>query len=605
MPPVEPPHHHKTPQPPKLCTKDNPPTPTQVPVSQIGGRLTPQQTTGVGRSDNTRSQWVGQLLVHQGRGQHEFILPEIVVKFTKSTDEPETRSRTESPIMAANPTSESELQLYRVLQRANLLQYFDTFISQGKLCGDDVQQLCEAGEEEFLEIMALVGMASKPLHVRRLQKALQEWVTNPTVFHQPLNPHTTPPPIAPGSILASVQRPYLKMEPASLSTNPPGPLHLTAANINSWPSRHKMLDTHVPTVTRTSSPSSVICTDSILGDNLLNTNCSVITNGSQQMICSADSPHSGTNSYMADDSLIAGGPQSALTEGQLKAIEKAAEELAKTLPQYQPKPLNMKKFINKEIEVVMNLPEDHPERTDLLRKYAAIYGRFDSHRKNEKTLSLHEISVNEAAAQLCRYQVSLLTRRNDLFPLARQVVRDSGYQYSKGHSRGQPIEIRCTKNDRQEDNGMITNIKTEPVSIEQEQHLREVRMSAINDELSEITIQQQNLKDMLHDEESEPTDQQHLDMLKSQLEALTARQLRLLSEQNSIPFPSEIHDVLLADEGGMCDAQPSLSESLQVAVQFQNLKSDKRKTRSGRTIVKQEPEDEFVQIQNKTNSYGS
>ena len=48
--------------------------------------------------------------------------------------------------------------------------------------GDDVQQLCEAGEEEFLEIMALVGMASKPLHVRRLQKALQEWVANPSKY---------------------------------------------------------------------------------------------------------------------------------------------------------------------------------------------------------------------------------------------------------------------------------------------------------------------------------------------------------------------------------------------------------------------------------------
>ena len=45
--------------------------------------------------------------------------------------------------------------------------------------GDDVQQLCEAGEEEFLEIMMLVDMATKPLHVRRLQKALQEWVQNP------------------------------------------------------------------------------------------------------------------------------------------------------------------------------------------------------------------------------------------------------------------------------------------------------------------------------------------------------------------------------------------------------------------------------------------
>ena len=48
--------------------------------------------------------------------------------------------------------------------------------------GDDVQQLCEAGEEEFLEIMALVGMACKPLHVRRLQKSLQEWVTRPALF---------------------------------------------------------------------------------------------------------------------------------------------------------------------------------------------------------------------------------------------------------------------------------------------------------------------------------------------------------------------------------------------------------------------------------------
>lgn len=57
-----------------------------------------------------------------------------------------------------------------------------------------MQQLCEAGEEEFLEIMALVGMASKPLHVRRLQKALQEWVQNPGEFPVlSLDPHTLSP----------------------------------------------------------------------------------------------------------------------------------------------------------------------------------------------------------------------------------------------------------------------------------------------------------------------------------------------------------------------------------------------------------------------------
>ena len=54
-------------------------------------------------------------------------------------------------------------------------------------------------------------------------------------------------------------------------------------------------------------------------------------------------------------------------------------------------------------------------------------------------LNLHftilQVSVNEAAAQICKHVPALLTRRDELFPLARQVVRDSGYQYSKGHSR--------------------------------------------------------------------------------------------------------------------------------------------------------------------------
>lgn len=50
-----------------------------------------------------------------------------------------------------------------------------------------MQQLCDAGEDEFLEIMALVGMATKPLHVRRFQKALAEWVSNPSAFQVPLS----------------------------------------------------------------------------------------------------------------------------------------------------------------------------------------------------------------------------------------------------------------------------------------------------------------------------------------------------------------------------------------------------------------------------------
>jgi len=82
------------------------------------------------------------------------------------------------------PTTISELQLYKLLQQANLLSYYDIFIHYG---GDDLQQLCEAEEEEFLEIMSLVGMAKKPLHVRRLQKALQDWAISTQSFHDHLN----------------------------------------------------------------------------------------------------------------------------------------------------------------------------------------------------------------------------------------------------------------------------------------------------------------------------------------------------------------------------------------------------------------------------------
>jgi hypothetical protein len=118
----------------------------------------------------------------------------------------------------------------------------------------------------------------------------------------------------------------------------------------------------------------------------------------------------------------------------------------------------------------MAMPNEDPQKIKEIRRFSAIYGRFDAKRKPEKPLTLHEVcsscisfcniipmfyiflhvfcqhsiffcktqvSVNEAAAQLCLLMPSLLNRRDELFPLARQVVRNSGYQYSKGHSRSQ------------------------------------------------------------------------------------------------------------------------------------------------------------------------
>lgn len=126
-----------------------------------------------------------------------------------------------------------------------------------------------------------------------------------------------------------------------------------------------------------------------------------------------------------------------LVESQIQRIADTAAALVKSLPvaELEPKQPNAKKKICKELENVMSMPDDDSKKMEEIRKFSAIYGRFDAKRKPEKPLTLHEVSVNEAAAQICRLVPAMLTRRDELFPLARQVVRDSGYQYSKGHSR--------------------------------------------------------------------------------------------------------------------------------------------------------------------------
>lgn len=78
----------------------------------------------------------------------------------------------------------------------------------------------------------------------------------------------------------------------------------------------------------------------------------------------------------------------------MQKLSAAAEKLSKHLPQLEPKPQNTKKKMCKELELVMMMPESDPRRMEEIRKYAAIYGRFDCKRKPEKPLTLHEVSSN-------------------------------------------------------------------------------------------------------------------------------------------------------------------------------------------------------------------
>ncbi|XP_062302927.1 NGFI-A-binding protein 1a [Osmerus eperlanus] len=382
---------------------------------------------------------------------------------------------------AALPRTLGELQLYRILQRANLLYYYEAFIQQG---GDDVQQLCEAGEEEFLEIMALVGMASKPLHVRRLQKALRDWVTNPALFNQPL------------TSLPVCSIPVYKLPEGS-------PTLLNAQDRGSASAK-------VPKIMAAtcSDPGKLeVARDKAAAGSPLQSSSearlwSGHSNDSEQSLSPSDlgSPSSPREGLEALDA--------AAVQSVLECVERMAPGLPKTDPAEVKEQLKTNKKLAKMISHIFDMSDDEPRREEEIRKYSAIYGRFDSKRRDGKHLTLHELTVNEAAAQLCMRDVALLTRRDELFGLARQISREVTYKYTYRTSKSRYGE---------RDEPSPKRIKTEENFFD------------IQEALQAIHMRQEMLREQLACAKSKGEEVVGRN-LQMQLERLLARQMEILHD---------------------------------------------------------------------------
>lgn len=342
---------------------------------------------------------------------------------------PQPRLKASASTMAL-PRTLGELQLYRVLQRANLLSYYETFIQQG---GDDVQQLCEAGEEEFLEIMALVGMATKPLHVRRLQKALREWATNPGLFSQPVpavpvssiplfkisetagtrkgsmsNGHGSPGEKAGSARSFSPKSPLELGE--KLSPLPGGP---GAGDPRIWPGQ--------------STPES-----------------DVGAGGEEEAGSPPFSPPAsggvpeGTGAVGMAAGGTGGGPDR-LEPEMVRMVVESVERIFRSFPRGDAGEvtslLKLNKKLARSVGHIFEMDDNDSQKEEEIRKYSIIYGRLDSKRREGKQLSLHELTINEAAAQFCMRDNTLLLRRVELFSLSRQVARESTYLSSLKGSR--------------------------------------------------------------------------------------------------------------------------------------------------------------------------
>lgn len=303
------------------------------------------------------------------------------------------------------PRTLGELQLYRVLQRANLLAYYETFIQQG---GDDVQQLCEAAEEEFLEIMALVGMATKPLHVRRLQKALRDWAANPALFSQPVSS------VPLGGI------PLFKVDGTGTSGSAGGPRKSVSNGQPGSPCEREdrvcLTPLHSGSPRSPCSQASPQPPDPHYREKLSpmdprwpspepEGNGTVASASGQEEEAPSSPllpacPPGPSGSPSASASSFAPTTPSAWPGGQLdgetaRAVVDSVERLLRTLPQSDPTEvkslLRMNKKIAKTVGHIFQMGSQDVNKEEEIRKYSLIYGRFDSKRREGKQLTHHEV----------------------------------------------------------------------------------------------------------------------------------------------------------------------------------------------------------------------
>lgn len=312
----------------------------------------------------------------------------------------------------ALPRTLGELQLYRILQKANLLSYFDAFIQQG---GDDVQQLCEAGEEEFLEIMALVGMASKPLHVRRLQKALRDWVTNPGLFNQPL------------TSLPVSSIPIYKL--------PEGSPTWLGISCSTYERSSGAREPHL----KVPKCAATTCVQS-LGPGKSDMVGSLVLQGiGESRLWPV--PHASESEHSLSPAEL-GSPASpkesseALDAAAALSVAECVERMAPTLPKSDlnevKELLKTNKKLAKMIGHIFEMSDEDPHKDEEIRKYSAIYGRFDSKRRDGKHLTLHEVGGKKMqnlpsfsqCFVLCSLEISLLIVCNKRHTLPKSSIQN-------------------------------------------------------------------------------------------------------------------------------------------------------------------------------------
>ncbi|XP_041438466.1 NGFI-A-binding protein 2 isoform X1 [Xenopus laevis] len=256
--------------------------------------------------------------------------------------------------------------------------------------------------------MSLVGMATKPLHVRRLQKALRDWATNPGLFNQP--------PL--GSIPVSSSIPLFKISETGgrIGRNTNG--HLSVPEVQS------------------KSPGNVVLLEQTEKISPSQLDRRQWTAQISPELDDADEEEVGEEENGGDQYPS---PGERLEAELVQVVSDSVDRLMKGLPRGDISEarsmLKLNKKLGRSLGHIFHMSNGSQRKEREIRRHSAIYGRSESKRREGKRLTLHELTINEAAAQCCMRDNTLLLRRVELFSLARQVARESSYLASLKCSR--------------------------------------------------------------------------------------------------------------------------------------------------------------------------
>lgn len=291
---------------------------------------------------------------------------------------------------------------------------------------DDLEQLTELSEEEFMQLCAMIGMDKKPFHVLRFRKALEK---PPPPSGVPLNqstvnptPHTTsttaiaaPPSMACTSVSTPASSGYFNQ--------PQAPLSMPITGSISQPPPINVL--HHPTAMPMATMQGVMVTAAIPQPPQL------------------QSQTQGQPSRALLEALSASeakyGPPKIILQQPDASRSKAS------LPPYLMPNSECRTFDDlvddrTPIQKALGPPPFSPniwdsDRRELIRRYSAIYGKSGGDRRQKEVFSDFEIHINEAAFQLCLRDPTLLVRREELYILAKRAVKEGGYAYYHGFSK--------------------------------------------------------------------------------------------------------------------------------------------------------------------------